>query len=336
VTASSTITPRHVAAVLGSAALVFGLAFLGVFSALRPHALPQTDVLGAVLSNDADAQRQMPIANVVIQATIGSYVANAKSDNSGFFRLTVPTLQRLGRTITVHFSHPGYFDYTGLVRDPGDLLIAHLTPLPEPHTAQHPNAAQPIASIRIRYTVKTESFVDVGTIVQTFEARNTGNTPCRNRPPCSPDGAWKAGSGGTTIDAHEGNHFRNTRVSCIAGPCPFTRVEEEGLRDDGRVFVAKAISWSDTATFVVEADIAHSQSSDLSRQTYPVIFGRGMSFTLPPEAEGPSIEAEVNRQDIVFPLGPDLILSWADCSVKPDADRSNSFACELKPGYRFE
>jgi hypothetical protein len=138
------------------------------------------------------------------------------------------------------------------------------------------------------------------------------------------------------MDAHEGNYFRNPRVSCIAGPCPFTRIESEDLRADGRLFVAKVLNWSDTATFLAEADVVHAQRSDLVRQSFPVIFGNGMSFTLPPGAAGASIEAEVNRSETVFPLGPDLILSWAECTQKSDADRSQSVACELKPGYRFE
>jgi hypothetical protein len=139
-----------------------------------------------------------------------------------------------------------------------------------------------------------------------------------------------------TIDAHEGNFFRNARVSCIAGPCPFTRIESEDLRENGRLFVASAIDWSDTATFLVEADVVHAERSDLVRQGYPVIFGNGMSFTLPPGSAGASIVAEVNRDEIVFPLGPDLILSWADCTTKTDPDQSRAIACEIKPGYRFD
>jgi hypothetical protein len=76
--------------------------------------------------------------------------------------------------------------------------------------------------------------------------------------------------------------------------------------------------------------------SDMIRQSYPIIFGRTMNFTLPGTAEGPSIEAAVNGNDIVFPLGPALILSWGTCTVKVDADRSKLIRCELKPGYRFQ
>jgi hypothetical protein len=60
-----------------------------------------------------------------------------------------------------------------------------------------------------------------------------------------------------------------------------------------------------------------------------------MTFTLPPEGEGPSIQAEVNGSGIVFPLGPALILSWASCSLHVAPDRSKLYSCVLKPGYRF-
>ena len=46
--------------------------------------------------------------------------------------------------------------------------------------------------------------------------------------------------------------------------------------------------------------------SELIRHAYPVTFGRSMNFTLPAVASGPSIEADVDGAQIVFPLGPEL------------------------------
>jgi hypothetical protein len=60
-----------------------------------------------------------------------------------------------------------------------------------------------------------------------------------------------------------------------------------------------------------------------------------MSFILPASAEGPSIEADVNGQPIVFPLGPDLIVSWGTCSVKVSPDQTKLYRCDLNPDYRF-
>jgi len=40
---------------------------------------------------------------------------------------------------------------------------------------------------------------------------------------------------------------------------------------------------------------------------------------------------------MVFPLGPNLSLSWAACNVRtgPEQDKTTVYRCELKPGYRF-
>ena len=79
----------------------------------------------------------------------------------------------------------------------------------------------------------------------------------------------------------------------------------------------------------------HPLVRDLVRETYPVIFGRALNFSLPPAAEGPSIEADLDGAPIVFPLGPELLLRWADCHVGTDKDQSRTFRCELRPGFQF-
>jgi hypothetical protein len=171
--------------------------------------------------------------------------------------------------------------------------------------------------------------------VKTFQVVSIGNKPC-DQPPCSPGGGkWKAAIGSLSLDAGEGNEFRNPRVSCIAGPCPFTRIELAALSQDRRYFKVSVRNWSDTTTFLLEAEVIHRMTSDMVRESYPVIFGRALNFSLPAEAEGPSIEAEIDREAIVFPLGPGLFLRWADCRSEVDKDQSRTYRCELKPGYRF-
>jgi hypothetical protein len=107
------------------------------------------------------------------------------------------------------------------------------------------------------------------------------------------------------------------------------------LTKDGQILKVSALSWFGTATFLVEAQVTHTMISDLVRQSYPFIFGDSMSFTLPAEGEGPSVEADVTKDDIVFPLGPDVLLPWAQCTVRVDADQSKLYRCTLKPGYQF-
>ncbi len=102
--------------------------------------------------------------------------------------------------------------------------------------------------------------------------------------------------------------------------------------------MVSAVSWSDTATFLVEGEVFHTAIRSNVRESYPVIFGPTLNFTLPPTQEGVSIEAEVDGAPMVFPLGPELYLSWATCTARTnDADKETTtiYRCELKPGYRF-
>jgi len=109
----------------------------------------------------------------------------------------------------------------------------------------------------------------------------------------------------------------------------------EGLTTDRQHFKVQARDWSDTTTFLLEAEVVHPMTSDMVRETHPVIFGRALNFSLPPSAEGPSLEAEIDGEEIIFPLGPNLALRWADCHMGIDKDRSRTYRCELNPGYQF-
>jgi hypothetical protein len=299
------------------------------------HRARPITIKGAVLSEDADPQKQLPIADVEITGTNGLAVSSSKSDSSGFFSLTLRRGLRRRQPLTLRFRHPNYLplDLNEFVGDKD--YIARMTPIPH---ETHADANRPdvgVANVRVRYSVKTTTEADVGSAVRTFAVVNAGNVPCKGRHPCSPDGKWKAALGSASLDAGEGNEFRNARVSCIAGPCPFTRVEFEDLSRGGRNVNVSVRNWSDTTTFLVEAEVVHPMVSDLVRESYPVIFGQALNFSLPLSTEGPSIEAEINGESIVFPLGPDLYLSWADCQVRADREQAKAYRCELKPGYRF-
>jgi hypothetical protein len=83
--------------------------------------------------------------------------------------------------------------------------------------------------------------------------------------------------------------------------------------------------------------VFHTAISSNVRRSYPVVFGRALNFTLPPTQEGVTIEADVDGSPMVFPLGPELYLSWANCTARSSADseKTTVYRCELKPGYRF-
>ena len=76
--------------------------------------------------------------------------------------------------------------------------------------------------------------------------------------------------------------------------------------------------------------------SQMEHWSYPVIFGEGLSFTLPSTAESVSIEADLDGQSIIFPMGPSLFLSWAACDADVNADRGRVYRCTAKSGYRFQ
>ena len=146
--------------------------------------------------------------------------------------------------------------------------------------------------------------MNIGSGAKTFEVVNSGNVPCDRQPPCSPDGRWKAADGGVSLDAGAENEFRNARLSCIAGPCPFTRLESDGFSKGGRFIAASVRNWSDTVTFALEAEVFRPQNTNTIQRSYPIILGRQLNFTLAGSAEGVSIEAEVDGSPIVFPLAP--------------------------------
>jgi hypothetical protein len=251
--------------------------------------------------------------------------------------------------VTLSFRSPDYESYDVTLR-PGirsttqKLYIASLKPLrPEPPPlrpeapARENKKLSVVSNIRIRYTVNSQGDTNIGGAVQTFQVENKGNVPCNGQPPCSPDGLWKAATGSVKMDAGPDHEYRNVRASCSAGPCPFTRIDTSGYSQGGRVITVTALDWSDTATFLLEAEVFRTAIDSNVRESYPVIFGQTLNFTLPPTAEGPSIEAELDGTPMVFPLGPDLFLSWATCSARTnrEGERSTVYRCEVKPGYRF-
>jgi hypothetical protein len=297
----------------------------------------ERSLAGTVLRADPDPRKQLAVPNVEITAEAGRTAVRTTSDSAGFFRLNWPSGIWRGEQVMLRFRHP---DYQPLeITQPlyGQLCIARLTSSASVSVKdrESPNPEVPVANIRVRYAAQATTTINIASMAKTFDVVNTGNVPCDNRSSCSPDGKWKAAIGSMSLDAGEGQEFQNVRVSCIAGPCPFTKIESDGFSRGGRRIGISVRAWSDTVTFLAEAEVVHTMLSDTIRQAYPSIFGRDMTFTLPPTGQGPSIEAEVNGIEIVFPLGPDLTLSWASCSVQIPSSRIKLYSCKLKPGYRF-
>jgi hypothetical protein len=324
-----------------------GVTLKVVRTRLRRFDVVQITLTGAVLRRDSDPRKQAPIANARVSATGGLSNVSGKSDASGLFKVILRPGVLPGQPVTLRFQHEGYepFETTGIPR--GQLYIVRLEPLPvqpivKPSHAKAPDkatAVKPVEinkNLRVRYSSKNQTTISVGSVAKQFEVVNTGNVSCAGRSPCSPDGKWKASKGTISLDAEEGNEFRNVRVSCVAGPCPFTKIEPGDLSNPGRILKVSVLDWSDTASFLIEAEVTRTMVTSIVRTSYPFTIGQTMTFALPADAEGTSLEADLNGEEIIFPLGPKLLLSWATCSVEIGATHNKIYRCELKPGYQFQ
>lgn len=324
---------------LGLAVFVTGLvavlgALVGV-SVSRYYELRPLYLRGAVIKQEDDPMKESPITDVEVSVADDLAAEVAKSDFSGFFSIRLRRGLSRKQSVTLRFRHPEYqpLDLTELVGD--RLSVVHLVPIHKDVDAQTDRPQTPVANVLIRYSTVATAEQNIGTEAKTFQIPNVGNIPCEKSASCSPDRRWKASVASESMDAGEGAEYRNARVSCIAGPCPFTRIDFDGFSRGGRSIKVSVRNWSDTTVFLFQAEVFHPQIDNIIRLAYPVILGSSLNFTLPPSAEGPSIEADVNGEDIIFPLGPKPDLSWAVCNVSVDKNQAKFYRCDLKSDYRF-
>jgi hypothetical protein len=314
----------------------------GVYFGMREWKTHWSIIQGAVIRRDSDARKEEPLAGVSITASHGNTKVVTKSDASGYFRISFPDTVLPGERVTLVFRDADYgpLDLTIPIQFRSSLrrlVVAELTPLAAPAAAGNGRPPSVVSNLKVRYTTNSTTAQNIGSAVKTFQVENRGNVPCHRQEPCSPDGYWKASTNSVTLDAGSGNEFQDARASCIAGPCPFTRIDSSGFANGGRVIVVSATDWSDTATFLLQAEVFHTSIVSKVRESYPVVFGSTFNFTIPPNAEGVSLEAELDGVPIVFPLGPDVFLAWANCSTRTETSmqKSTTYQCELKPGFHF-
>jgi hypothetical protein len=316
-------------------AAAFALLLATVAGLVLGCAKSPSSVVGVVLERNSDPHKRSPIAGATVTASLGSTAITGQTDSSGYFSLKLRGWVRKGQSIHLEFRHPGYqpLSLNTVVSD--KMYVIDMVTISSSAPPPREQRATGIANVKIRYSAKTAEAANVGSAVRVFEVVNTGNVPCHSNWPCSPDGKWKATIQSTTLSAGEGNEFRNGRLSCIAGPCPFTKVESDQYSRGGQNITASVLNWSDTTTFLLEAEVYHPMVSEVIQDSYPVIFGRTLNFTVPDTGEGVSIEADVDGAPIVFPIGPSLCLSWANCTATKDKDHGKGYRCELKDGFEF-
>jgi hypothetical protein len=168
----------------------------------RPRTRPLS-LAGAVMRQDPDPKKELPLADVEVAALSNdSVIGNGKSDASGFFTIVLRTRLWIGRPVTLQFRHADYQPLT-LKDFIGDkVYLAKMVPIPHDTTAdKRPEIV--VSNLQVRYSIKTTTTANVGSAVQAFEVANMGNVPCAKRPPCSPDGKWKATVGSKSLDAGE-------------------------------------------------------------------------------------------------------------------------------------
>ncbi len=331
--------PRRIALITSGILLATALLLI----MRRDSSLGSMEIQGAVLRQDRDLRRQQPIANARVEVRSGTSLWTGKTNGEGYFRIPVRRILLPGSQIVFIITHPDFeplhtVDFAGLRAARHQLHIFRLIPT-SPDSTQQTSVASPVrvTGLRVRYVENGSTENNIGSISRTFEVKNRGNQPCDSKSSCSPDGRWKAAQTQLPLNAGAGNRFEALRISCIAGPCPFTRTETFPDANNPSILTVKAWDWSDTATFLVEAEIYHTSFSSAVHHLFPVLFGRTLNFTLPSNEEGVSIEAELNGTMMVFPLGPEGDLSWGSCEVR-ESESSNPthvYHCELKPGFSF-
>jgi hypothetical protein len=322
-----------VAGAIAAAGVILGIVFM-----VRSHRMRHRPVTiqGAIVKHNADTKRESPIEDVEITSPGGLAAQPARSDFSGYFRLTLPPQIVPGQSVVLTFQHPDYLPAKLQATVGDNLYVVEMAPVHGEVEADLNEKQTTVANVLVRYSIVSTSLENIGSGEKTFQVENRGNVPCNGQKPCSPDGRWKAAIGSASLDSGEGNLFQNARVSCIAGPCPFTKIDSDRFSKPAREISVSVRDWSDTTTFLLQAEVFRSSANNLVRISYPVIFGRSLNFTLPPDAQGPSLEAEMDGQQIVFPLGPDPILSWADCNVRIEKKQGKDYRCELRQGYSFK
>ena len=181
-----------------------------------------TMIKGAVLVRSDSVDKQAPIPHVRVSIAGGLARRDAWSSPTGLFELTLSNHLRVGQPITLQFRHPQYMplDVTTFVS--GSLLVVHMAPIGEFRGEEVSLALTMASNVKIRYTIKTTTLLNVGSTLKTFHVVNTGNVPCNDRYPCSPDGKWQAAVGSATLEALSGDFLPMPEypVSPVLVPSP--------------------------------------------------------------------------------------------------------------------
>lgn len=308
-------------AVIGAAGVAIGAIAPALIS--RVHR-PQPVILsGAIMRSDANPQKRYPISGVDVSYVEDNVEKHQTTTQDGAVTIAFGPGVKTGDLIELKFQHSCYqeMDETiGAVDVPFTLYLWPAT-VPQPGA---PCNDPIITSIGLTFR---KSYLTKST---TFQVPNRGTVRCRKQP-CSPDGKWQANIVTASLDAGAGNTFarRQGGVSCIAGPCPFTQVVNDGFSAGGPRISVSIRNWSDTVTYVLQGKLVGGPTSPVTVKDKTFDFSVSRS-----DLPNLQIAAQTSTgQSLVSDIGVGSI-PWATCQVS-EGPSTIKYHCTLAPDYTF-
>ena len=192
-----------------------------------------------------------------------------------------------------------------------------------------------VSNVRVRYSTKAMRTINIGTAVKTFEVVNKGNVPARASLRARPMDDGKRRSDRPPWMQASATSFKTPGSRALRARAPLRKSNptiSEKQPEDHR----NCRNWSDPATFLRGSRGGPHHAESHGPRIVSGDLRSALNFTLPTDAEGVTLEADLAGETIIFPLGPDLLLSWANCNARVNPDHTSVYRCELKAGYRFQ
>ena len=187
-----------------------------------------SDVEGAVMKDDIDPEKRYPLngVQVIDSDTPGLALGPVTTQEDGSFKLKLRPDARSGQSIDLQFTAAGYQKKTANAAVGVDVNYTFYLWPSLPTVSLSSNQRRSVTATVVRVA---DTFAENQS--KTFQIPNYGSVRCNGGGPCSPDGKWKASVVTSTLDAGLGNKFISCKVVCVAGPCPWTKVNSHQWRE---------------------------------------------------------------------------------------------------------
>lgn len=315
-------------AVIGAAGAILGNSLPPVMQRIIQPQPQSVRLQGAVMKSDVKPGRRHPLKDVSVEYDLGGKPIFAKTDQNGLFTIEVGSPAKIGDLLTLKLRRTCYQDFDETIAVANVLLTLYLWANPS-RTCDDPT----IVSISV-----SSRFVE-----KTFPVVHHGTVPCKNSP-CSPDGKWEATDVSEALTAGPNDIFLKGSVVCVAGPCPFTQIVQDGFSSGGQGIHVVVRNWSDTATYILKGEIAgpvplpvEIKGDSFTYRTYRSKGEGGHQELIAETSEGEHLVLPSVNADGRFIGLPQA--SWASCHESvdeyPTLHTQWTFHCKLKEGYKF-